>query len=268
LKTKYPAKQYVISPILQGGLGNRMFQIASGFGVAQKQGKSLFITGMAQNAHSSTDYFKSIFRNVPRKAMEIQAVFQEPQESALEYLNIPNEPIDMLMLGYMQSPKYFEEYRSSILDMFAMASEQKAAILAKYPDVGERYFLHVRRGDYLKLEMHNIDLMDYYHRAIQFIGRDAKYLVCSDDIAWCKTWSELEGVDVMFIEDDEVMTLYTMSMCSKGGICANSSFSWWGAYLNQNSHKRVVFPDKWFNNSWKNEIYPESSIIVSVRDLV
>ena len=55
-----------------------------------------------------------------------------------------------------------------------------------------------------------------------------------------------------------------MSFCEKGGICANSSFSWWASYINANSKKVVTFPSKWLNNSWENDIYYENSTVIEI----
>ena len=59
-----------------------------------------------------------------------------------------------------------------------------------------------------------------------------------------------------------------MSLCELGGIACNSTFSWWGSYLNENPNKKVTFPDKWFNNDWETNIYWENSIIVSTTKLI
>jgi hypothetical protein len=99
--------------------------------------------------------------------------------------------------------------------------------------------------------MHNVDLRGYYKRALDMVGRDKLYYVFSDDLNWCQNWEELRGMNVRYInEPDELNSLYLMSMCGLGGICANSSYSWWGAYLNRNSDKKIILPQKWFNNDW------------------
>jgi hypothetical protein len=55
-----------------------------------------------------------------------------------------------------------------------------------------------------------------------------------------------------------------MSLCSKGGVCCNSSFSWWGSYLNESKGKTVLFPSKWVNTYWKNDIYYKGSTIIEI----
>jgi hypothetical protein len=89
-------------------------------------------------------------------------------------------------------------------------------------------------------------------------------IICSDDIPWCKETIPLElGLkDCVFFEGDDYETLRMMVNCDLGGICANSTFSWWGSYL-IDREKIVVFPKKWINNGHDNaDIYYEGSIIL------
>jgi hypothetical protein len=92
--------------------------------------------------------------------------------------------------------------------------------------------------------------MNYYNRAIDIIGRDKHFIVFSNDIPWCK--SAFTGLNVTFIENEaDYVDLYLMSLC-KDNITANSTFSWWGSYLNRNPNKGIVTPDIWFNHSHSN----------------
>jgi len=92
---------------------------------------------------------------------------------------------------------------------------------------------------------------------------DARFFVISDDIEYCKSYSVLSLANVTFVEGlSPEYSIYLMSLCSKGGICANSSFSWWGSYL-IDREKIVILPKKWINNDNENsDLYYEGSIIL------
>jgi hypothetical protein len=90
---------------------------------------------------------------------------------------------------------------------------------------------------------------------IKSINSNARFCIFSNDIQYCKGLEWLSGDNIIFIENpNEVDNLYLMSMCKLGGIGCNSSFSWWGGYLNKNNDKLVIYPNKWFNSDWVCEI--------------
>jgi hypothetical protein len=110
-------------------------------------------------------------------------------------------------------------------------------------------FLHVRRGDYLHQfnQHHYVDLSGYYERALGLFS-GAYVVVCSDDLAWCKSVlpARYPGVSAdkwIWFDGDEYATLGVMRGCVLGGICANSTFSWWGAYLSRSLEKLFTMPD-------------------------
>lgn len=102
----------------------------------------------------------------------------------------------------------------------------------------------MRRGDYVGNKHHELDLSNYYEKAIQHIGKGIAYIV-SNDMEWCKNWDFLKSIPHRFVEENEVDTLIIMSKCSLGGITANSSYSWWGLYLNTD-RPNLIIPGKWF----------------------
>jgi hypothetical protein len=155
--------------------------------------------------------------------------------------------------GYLQTEKYFKEYRKDILALFK-----------PYNLNLDSYFIHVRRTDYIKIDLHRIEYDDYYKRALIYmetVAPNAHYYIVSDDIAYCKEYALFEHLNKTFVEDTAINTLSIMASC-KGGICSNSTFSWWGSYL-IDREKIVVFPKKWINNGHDNaDIYYEGSIIL------
>lgn len=258
---------------LHCGLGNRLFKAASTFGIAKEQHKTYAIINSINTHHCSKglDYMSTIFRNVHTKTLtdaDNYDTFYEPEECALVFLNIPNNINSLLVRGYFQNEKYFKKYKSEIYDLFRMEDSRKTYLINKYNNLDNTYFFHVRRGDY-KMEdnsMHDIDLSIYYQKCLQLLPYDANLLVFSDDIHYCKYMKVLLNKNTTFVEnEDEINSLYLMSLCRLGGIACNSTFSWWGGYLNENPNKLVAFPDKWFNNDWQCDIYWEGSTIVPTK---
>lgn len=163
--------------------------------------------------------------------------------------------------GYWQSYQYFDTYRSIILKEFTFPSfveedknnyELANILLSENNSVG----IHIRRGDYLKnWKYRNLCGLDYYKQAIAYIlekVKTPKFYLFSDDIEWVKSTISplLKGHEVSFVnwnhDNYSYKDMQLMTMC-RHLIIANSSFSWWAAYLNQNN-PIVIAPEKWINS--------------------
>ena len=253
----------MIGTYLQGGLGNYMFQIAVAHSLAvDNNDKALFSVDDSLKVHKHLSaYMDNIFRFVnfePR--VKYTKGYGEPAFSytPIQYSN------NLLLRGYFQSEKYFKHNREEILSMFTPTNEEIGYIHDKYGSIlsNETCSIHIRRGDYLGLQEHHpVCTMKYYNEAITKVDA-THFLVFSDDIEWCKT--KFVGEQYTFIENEaDVMDLHLMSFC-KHNIIANSSFSWWGAWLNGNKNKVVVAPSKWFGPAKAalntKDIYPEGWI--------
>lgn len=176
--------------------------------------------------------------------------------------------------GYFQSEKYFLDIKDEVIKSFSFNENTKKSgmdLLAQNGVTldGETVSVHIRRGDYLKFPgvYGNICTEDYYDRAIKYICEQVsnpRFLIFSNDTAWCEEWvKKYPELDMRLIkgtdEDTGYIDMYLMSLC-KHNIVANSSFSWWGAYLNRNSEKLVIAPKKWLNNHDETDIYTEEMI--------
>jgi len=182
-------------------------------------------------------------------------------------------PINTYANGYWQTEKYFSSIRKELLDDFKPKqelSEVSKKIATKIID-SNSVSIHVRRGDYVSnavnFKVHGLCEADYYLRAIDCIAEKVKdpYLfVFSDEPSWFKE-NIKSNFPVVFVEHNQVENSYEdmilMSMCQHN-IIANSSFSWWAAWLNQNENKIVIAPKKWMNDSPKNtkDVIPETWI--------
>lgn len=136
---------------------------------------------------------------------------------------------------YVQYPQYFHEYEKEIQEMFGQG-------VLKTPM--DSVAVHVRRTDYLTNPLFaDLTATDYYERAMALFPGE-RFIVCSDDIAWCKKkWPGNPQVRFSELKTD-LDDMNLMASC-KHNIIANSSFSWWSAYLNPYEGKRVVYPKLW-----------------------
>lgn len=234
---------------LEGGLGNLLFQISAGYALSLRDCKEYVCmrghTNGVIHGHINS-YFNNIFRKLNFLENTIQfAVFQETHH---HYQKIPKFEHSVHLQGYFQSEKYFKDFESDIRSLFCIDENTKEYLLKKYSDVLNlnTCSLHVRRGDYLVYSYnHPQQSSDFYKKAIELFSDDTNYIIFSDDINWCKnTFSFLRNK--IFAENNtNYQDLYLMSLC-KNNIMANSSFSWWGSWLNNNKDKKVIIPKQWF----------------------
>ncbi len=259
---------------LLGGLGNQLFQIATTLAVAlEHEDEAVFdLNGHRQLSQGSRaiDYKTTIYRNlIDRQIPPCKYIFKE---QGFGYRPIAYQS-GMMLVGFFQSEKYFIKYRQKLLDIFTPDRQVIEELKYKYAFILERpnCAIHVRRGDYVKrTQYHPICSLDYYSLAIDLFDRDTTFLVFSDDIDWCKqtfdsprfTFSENSSV-ASPPPRSEYIDLYLMSMCQHQ-IIANSTFSWWGSWLNQNPHKRIIAPKNWFGSALQHlktdDIYTESML--------
>jgi hypothetical protein len=237
-----------ITPKLMGGLGNYLFQIAATYSKSIDDNLNFIID---QNditvVHSDPNNYKNnIFRKLDFQSLK--GDHSQYQEPSFNYNVIPKFNTNIKLVGYFQSEKYFINNRDKILDILSIDEITDNLLKTKYKQLLNQNTcsLHVRRGDYIRLnQFHPPQQIGYYEESVRLIGQDLHYLIFSDDINWCK--ENLSFIkNKTFIEGNEdFQDLYLMSMC-KNNIIANSSFSWWGGWLNDNPNKIVIAPKNWF----------------------
>ena len=173
--------------------------------------------------------------------------------------------------GYWQSVNYFTEIKTELQEVFMHpAPNEYNAALIKKMDQTESVGLHVRRGDYLnEPEFRGICSVEYYHKAIKDVVSDGKkhsFFIFSNDIDWCReNLSPLMiGHNTLFVSGNTGINscwdMFLMMHC-KDLIIANSSFSWWGAFLNKQVN-RVYVPEPWLNRDCEMDLYADSWIKV------
>ena len=239
----------MIGIYLNGGLGNMMFQIAALEDMGRRSGLQTCYPGLderlailiktANHSQNAFEYLE-IFKNFDwYKNYQDQPVFKHTFNIPHKYVRI--EPMDeSLYYGYFQSEMYFD--RDTTLKLFEPAGHI-LEVVDKY-DYTNSCSIHIRRGDYVgKYKgVYYVPDCDYYNAAIDKV-KASHYFVFSDDPEWC--YANFEGDDFTFVGEQDYVELFMMARCTHN-IIANSSFSWWGSYLNQNPDKKIIAPSSWY----------------------
>ena len=174
--------------------------------------------------------------------------------------------------GYWQSEKYFSVLANSIRAKFTfpvLTDERNRAVQDAMAN-NDTVSMHIRRGDYLKPDMSCSLSIEYYLDAMALINErvsDPHYFIFSDDIEWAR--EHIKEPRAMFIDwnigPDSFVDMQLMSLCSHN-IIANSSFSWWGAWLNRNPSKLVIAPGQWMPGMKDTgDVLPENWIPIATR---
>ena len=277
---------------MKGGLGNQLFQYATGLALALRQeakiGKKvdikLDVTGYGENngidtvRHYALDVFNVRSEIATReeilKLKYPLGIISKGQRffkaKILRQFNtgfIPsifNTKKSLYLDGFFQTERYFLDQENEIrkdLTLKIPLGSKALVFLDLIKKTKNSVSLHVRRGDYvqdLKTNQHHGTCnAEYYSKALQLmsskIGKDLNIFVFSDDIAWVKENMPIP-YPVTYVSTPEIKDyeeLMLMSNCSNN-IIANSSFSWWGAWLNPNKQKIVTAPSRWTMKATKN----------------
>ena len=260
---------------LLGGLGNQLFQFASGYGIAQKVGADLVLDLSAMANYKTWEFGLDLF-NLPdnveiahidtrqsnkllgtlTKHLNKSSIAKEYSHSFCQELFEITPPT--YLKGYFQSPLYFQDCEKEIRKFLRPVKElttKNAELLKLIKSSKHAVSLHVRRGDYLKSKesaaVHGVLGKPYYDAALEIFeklyGDDFRIFLFSDDPTWAEeTFSNYPKVDASGDRDAVAWEdLHLMSKCQHN-IIANSTFSWWSAWLNGNKNKTVIAPRHWF----------------------
>lgn len=276
---------------LMGGLGNQMFQYASAYAVAKKNRTDLaidadwFISENSSVWHMSYEldcfninvkhitpnqYLISDKKRTSLKELLGKKRYIEYRENGMRYdPRVFEQGKNIVMYGYWQSEKYFGSCRDDILREFKFVAKLTGKNLERKSIIEQTdaVSLHVRRGDYANHAhtnaFHGLMGLDYYKAAIESIAKRVKsphFFVFSDEPEWCQENLKINYPHT-FISGNKkgCYDMQLMTNC-KHHILANSSFSWWGAWLDTNPDKIVIAPKKWFNDPFMDatDLVPES----------
>lgn len=221
---------------LRGGLGNQLFQLAAGETIAKQTNRAFYVNSLQSptTVHSTNPYFYTILREWKDMFFDVREdiVLQE-SSYAFRRWSLPSDQ-NVKLEGYFQNVQYVS---SSFVDRLYLPIQTFDR---------DGVFLHIRGGDYVNHPFHDVGLAErYYPWAIRQFPKDTHFYVFTNDTPYAKTMPFLKDISYSFVETDELQSLNCMRQCA-GGICANSTFSWWGAYLNPN--RKLILPSKWFND--------------------
>jgi len=307
----------IVSVRLWGGLCNRLFQIACCYGYAEKYNltpifyKSFFNHNDHTNQDETIAILKELIPHINISDEQVNEnnfyIIEVCGDFACKYIDLGLPPNDImnkniLLKGYFQSEKYFpilEDNKFLLPFVNKLLTPEYNTNNPDTPDTPDnlnRYFIHIRLGDYEGHYLHYLGYRNYLQKAIEYIlekdnNNNLVFMICSNekdknkilkeiDFNSGETNSILSRIKYEFEIDinpdlQPLQTLRNMTLCNGGGICLNSSFSWFGAYLSK-LFKKVssnidndilgeqifIMPDKWFNeryipkDSYK-DIYPE-----------
>jgi hypothetical protein len=253
-----------------GRLGNQMFQFAALKGIARQRGFE-YCFPSTQNKNECTDHqLFNPFKLASTSQLNVQFI-DASRPTVIEETFSFNErlfnecPDWVSIQGYFQTEKYFKHIRDELLKDFEFRDE----ILEPCREMMDQFdtapiALHIRRTDYITDPNHTALGLDYYKEALKQFD-NGEVIVFSDDPEWCNQ-QELFSDDRFLIaeENTNYVDLCLMTLCS-GHIIANSSFSWWGAWLSNS--KQVVAPSGWFKGSDNEhldtkDIIPETWIVI------
>lgn len=223
-------------------LGNQMFHIGLLYSVHKKHGYEIV------QPNKGEQFWKCFNTGIKNQQASTRNVYGE-QCILSELENVHQQPDFTAFDGWFQSYIYYKDCRHDYINFLQFKNEHSDYGNEKIEEIKRRYNLplvsvHYRRTDYLQQKVEhvhgNLSKYGYYEQCFRMIQEPVVYLIFSDDMQWCRENVKLPNVE--YIDMDEYKSLYVMSKCNKS-IIANSTFSWWGAFLNPNS--TVYAPDKW-----------------------
>uniref|UniRef100_A0A6C0D4D6 Alpha-1,2-fucosyltransferase n=1 Tax=viral metagenome TaxID=1070528 RepID=A0A6C0D4D6_9ZZZZ len=273
--------QPFISSTLMGGLGNQLFQIFATLAYSvRNQCVPIFsysdklTIGKVRNT-----YWANLLSNLKKYTTANLFGFPTYREHGFHYSELPVYNQNLTLFGYFQSYKYFENEQEQLYKLIGLAEQQKNAIF-EFPSYFANDYLpismHFRLDDYKAIQdVHPVMPYEYYRNAIiHMIGSinidsPIKILCFYQEIDFSDVNSMIKRLQSEFdfiifehidhtIEDWKQMLLMS---CCKHNIIANSTFSWWGAYFNQNSDKIVCYPTVWFGPTIKHnlkDLFPDT----------
>jgi hypothetical protein len=265
---------------MKGGLGNQMFQYALGLRLSEKYSEPLYfdLTDYRQqdlrkfelgvfgidnkeiNA-ATRFYYNNLINLISRLGIKHKKVFYE--KSLAFDGNVFKIPHPVYFKGFFQSYKYFSGIEAEVRRRFSFinALDEGNRLIAAEIRAANSVSLHIRRGDYVFWDKHDSSHvlcdLDYYEKAMDLMKqktRACKFFVFTDDPDWIRStftfdYTLVEGN----VATNSWKDMYLMSLC-KHHIIANSTFSWWGAWLNPSAGKMVIVPKRWFGNEMNKEM--------------
>ena len=244
---------------LHGRIGNHLFEMAAAATLAAQNNDQFCAVCHQDYKIAPPDncyvwdfvqpYLDNIYRNVTILEFIPNNLVTFKQDG-FKYVSIPYQQ-NLLLDGGFQSYKFFNE--EVVKKLFSIPKQIKEDILWHYGEIFSKPIIsvNVRRGDYCYIP-HKLPVCskDYFKKAMKMFPANSRFVFISDDLAWCK--KHFRGRNVYFLENSNpLFDLYAQTLCTDN-IISNSTFSWWGAYLNPHPTKKVIYPQPWFGKYAQN----------------
>lgn len=261
----------MITTELMGGLGNQLFQIFNLISYCLDH-SNVFVLEKHESLRGPIRnynvYWDSIFKTIHKHCKKSKFNFPVIRERGFAFTKIPDIPLNVHVkfFGYFQSYKYFQHNFEKISDLLDFSSHKKEILKNNPLDYKNMISIHFRIGDYVHLQgYHPLMTPEYYMRCIDYIIQtsnrsDWKFLIFCEKDDLNIVNSTLSVIKQKQSETDFIICnhelkdwqqMLQMSLC-KHNIIANSSFSWWGAYLNSEKEKIICYPNIWFGKKVNN----------------
>ena len=260
---------------INGGLGNQMFQYAIARSIAMHHSVDfkLDISSFEKNKQfgfrlnklnakidiakkeeiekykGSESKISKIIRRFPLLSDVIYPKLYREKERTVYDIDVFNSS-SLYLDGYWQNEKYFNEIKNELYEEFMPKGNLDEKIIEYEREIRQctAVSIHVRRGDYLNIPDIGVLDLNYYMSSVEYILSlfdNVKFFIFSNDISWCENnFNFIKNKVFISGLSSEIDDLYLMSLCDHN-IIANSSFSWWGGWLNKNEDKVVISPKNW-----------------------
>ena len=280
---------------ISGGLGNQLFQYAFGKAIEEKYGYDVKYDLSYYEDIPKDDTYREVFvsryiplhmlatkddilkitkwdKSVWKKALkrlgfaEYRTKYERPGDGVTSIEQVKD---DTLLIGYWQSEEYFSNVCDKIREEFSFETDTQSPemkVLSEKIKSSDSVSIHVRGGDYLLAQNQaifgGICTSEYYEEAYAYMKKKnpaGKFFLFTNDVEWTKNNIHLPYEEIIMVSEEyeateDWMDLYLMSIC-KDNIIANSSYSWWAAWLNANKNKTVICPSKWTNSQIDDKIF-------------
>ncbi len=233
-----------VKPLTYGRMGNYLFQVAAAIGYALRNNIEFTVPSVTTPGRQV--FWNPVYlKHLVKKDFNSEELSITLKEEGLHYQQLPWKEewrgnTNVILDGYWQTEKYFAEFRDEIIRLFGFPWKG---------GMNGTVSVHVRRGDYLKwTKKHPAVPAAWIEEAMRQFPH-YQFIFFSDDMAWCKAVFGRRKDVTFFQGKDEVEDLTRMTWCEHH-ICSASTFSWWGAWLNQNAGKQIIIPKLWFVPGW------------------
>lgn len=250
-----------VSGNLIGGLGNQLFILNAAIEYGKKYNRKVIFTQLYSNPHCPNDKaVNDLFPEIPLIQKDTFKTIKNESAGIHEYVELPDTGEELIILnGYFQHKTYMKKTDGDIWDTFKL----RLPVTPLGVKLSDMCFLHVRRTDYVNNSAFDLKCINYYRKALEPVM--CPIILLSDDMEWSSIEIPKLFPDKAWIIPSTKMTatqtLYVMSHCGRGAICANSTLSWWGAWLNQNRY--ITMPDVWTGFCYDGQLYFDGVTVIS-----